>query len=343
MQNRNLTLFQRSVLVNSLLTSQIWYYAQTYPLPLYWSKKINVLLYKFIWIANTEPIARSTLNLDRDMGGLSVINILVKSESIFAYRMLKQFMEDENQLSLVTYFNSLRVNPMLNIRTLPINVAYVNTSYYNKGITTIRKCMRLNSFPNISSRIIYSHLLVKQMPKIQEQYPLYNWKHIWGNLQFKFIPINTREVMFKYLHEILPNKCRLKQIRRSNDDLCETCNVPETNIHMMYYCLDVMIPKRFLIRLLLHCCIGEINLLKFMFLEISKRNKKLKNTIIILIITYISSVWYGRKNRRQIAKIYTSALLSHLKILKKLLGDTITEVFTSEFCELRLETMHNLI
>ena len=210
MHNRNLTLFQRSVLVNSLLTSQIWYYAQTYPLPLYWSKKINVLLYKFIWITNSEPIARSTLNLDRDMGGLSVINILVKSESIFAYRMLKQFMDDENQLSLVTYFNSLRVNPMLNIRTLPINVAYVNTSYYNKGITTIRKCMRLNSFPNISSRIIYSHLLVKQMPKIQEQYPLYNWKHIWGNLQFKFIPINTREVMFKYLHEILPNKCRLK-------------------------------------------------------------------------------------------------------------------------------------
>ena len=77
-----------------------------------------------------------------------------------------------------------------------------------------------------------------------------------------------REVMFKYLHEILPNKCRLKQIRRSNDDLCESCAVPETNIHMMYYCLDVIILKGFLIRLLLHCCVGEINLLKFMSLEI---------------------------------------------------------------------------
>ena len=123
-------------------------------------------------MTKTEPIARSTLNLDKDMGGLSVINILIKSESIFAYRMLKQFMEDENQLSLVSYFNSLRVNPMLNIRTLPRYVAYVNTSYYNKGIATIRKCIRLNSFPNISSKLIYSHLLVKQLPKIQEKYPL---------------------------------------------------------------------------------------------------------------------------------------------------------------------------
>ena len=79
-------------------------------------------------MTNTEPIARSTLNLDRDMGGLSVTNILIKSESIFACRMLKQFMIDENQLSLVTYFNSVIVNPMINMRTLPRNVAYVSTS-----------------------------------------------------------------------------------------------------------------------------------------------------------------------------------------------------------------------
>ena len=72
--NRNLTLFQRSVLVNGLLTSQIWYYAQTYPLSLKWSKSINVLLDKFNWITNTEPIARSKLNLDRKLGGLSVCN-----------------------------------------------------------------------------------------------------------------------------------------------------------------------------------------------------------------------------------------------------------------------------
>ena len=232
---------------------------------------------------------------------------------------------------------------MINIRSLPRIVAYVSTSYYNKGITTIRKCIRLNSFPNISSKIIYSHLLVKQPPKIEENYTLYNWKYIWRNLHFEYIPINMRELMFNYLHEILPNKCRLKQIRRSNDDLCESCVVPETNIHMICYCQDVILPKRFLTKLLLHSCVGEIILLKFMFSDISKRHKKFKNSMIILTVIYISSVWYGQKNRRQIVKIYTSGILSHLKFLKKLLGDTITEVFTPELCELRLETMHNII
>ena len=80
-----------------------------------------------------------------------------------------------------------------------------------------------------------------------------------------------------------------------------------------------------------------------MFLDISKRDKKLKNTVIILIITYISSIWYGRKNKRQIVQIYMSVLLSHLKILSKLLGDTMKEVFTSELSELRFETVHNYL
>ena len=74
-----------------------------------------------------------------------------------------------NQLSIISYFNAVRVNPMVNIRTLPRNVSYTSTSYYNKGIITIRKCLKINSFPNISSKIIYGHLLDIQPPRIQDK------------------------------------------------------------------------------------------------------------------------------------------------------------------------------
>ena len=50
----------------------------------------------------------------------------------------------------------------------------------------------------------------------------------------------------------------------------------------------------------------------------------------------------GEKNKRQIVKIYASALISHLKILTKLLGNSLGEVFTSELCELSLETLNEL-
>ena len=78
-----------------------------------------------------------------------------------------------------------------------------------------------------------------------------------------------------------------------------------------------------------------------MFLDISKRVKKLKNTVIILTALYISSIWYGRKNKGQILNIYISVLLNHLKILKKILGDSMENVFASELSELSLETVHN--
>ena len=166
MHSRRLTLFQRSVLVNALLTSQIWYYAQTYPMSPQWANSINSLLFNFIWITKAEPISRNTLTMDKKLGGLSVINILTKADSIFACRMLKQFLIDINQFSLITFYNAVRVNPFINIRTLPRNVSYTSTPYYNKGILTIRKCLKMNTFPNISSKQKYSHLLEIHPPRI---------------------------------------------------------------------------------------------------------------------------------------------------------------------------------
>ena len=76
------------------------------------------------------------------------------------------------------------------------------------------------------------------------------------------MPVNTREIIFKYIHEILPNKSRLKRIRSSTDDLCESCNRPKANIYMVYYCKDIEGSKMFLENMLTHCCVEEYNLLK---------------------------------------------------------------------------------
>lgn len=112
-------------------------------------------------ITKVEPIARSTLDLDKQMGGLSLFNILTKSQCIFACRMLKQFLLDEDQISLIAYYNAVRINPIFNIRTMPRNTAYTGTPFYNKGIDTIRNCLQIKGFPNISSNISYRHLLKK--------------------------------------------------------------------------------------------------------------------------------------------------------------------------------------
>ena len=91
--------------------------------------------------------------------------------------------------------------------------------------------------------------------------------------------------------------------------------------------------------MLTHCQIGEYNLLKLFFLDISKREKKKKNTVILLISLYISSVWYGRTNKAQIVNIYMSAIFNHVRLLKSLLGNDLDKLFTPEFCSLNIELM----
>ena len=101
---------------------------------LHWAKKINVYLFNFIWKSKVEPITRCILNLDKNKGGLSFFNIFLKSECLFACRMLKHFLESEAQLFLVVYYNAFRVNPLVNINLLPRNASFTGTSYYETGI-----------------------------------------------------------------------------------------------------------------------------------------------------------------------------------------------------------------
>ena len=226
---RKLTIVQKTVIVNSILTSLIWYRAQTYPLSLTWSQKINKIICKYIWGLKTNPIKHETLTLDRKEGELSLICIYTKAKSIFACRIMKQFLIDEVQNSLLCYYIAMRLNPIFNIRSLPANICTLNTPYFEEGIGVIRNLLHINGFPNIVSKTAYAYLLGRNPPKVQENYQFSNWKNIWTNLNFKYIPIRSREILFKYLHGILPNKCRLKQIRRSDSDLCDSCTVPETN------------------------------------------------------------------------------------------------------------------
>ena len=58
-------------------------------------------------------------------------------------------------------------------------------------------------------------------------------------LQFKFIDIHDREVVFKHMHGILPTKLRLFHMKQKSSGLCQKCNVPEDNIHMFVECKKI--------------------------------------------------------------------------------------------------------
>ena len=342
MINRKLTLLQKSVIVNSILTSQIWYRAQTYPLSLVWANKINRVICRYIWGSKANPIKHETLTLDKKEGGLSLVCIYTKAKSIFACRIIKQFLIDESQNSLICYYIATRLNPIFNIRSLPANISMLNTPYFEEGIGVIRNMMHMNGFPNIISKTTYIYLLGKSPPKVQEYYQFSNWKNIWNNVNFKYIPIRSREIVFKYLHRILPNKCRLKQIRRSGSDLCDICNVPETNKHMVYQCREISEVKHFLVRLLDYFEFSNVDMIKLFLLDIPNIGKQRKNTVIFVTSLYISSIWYGRSNKYRILSSFKSNILREKIILEAILKDKFSDIFTDSLKAINIDNLESM-
>ena len=169
--------------------------------------------------------------------GLDVKNVFLKAQSIMSSTFLKQFMKP-NENELLKYYCAIRVNPLLDVREIPHNVSYVNPEYLSEPITIIRKLKNFKTFPIVNSNNIYDCLLPKCQPLIQSKIVI-NWKSTWHNLNFKYINLSERDILFKHLHGILTTKLRLFNIKQVASPLCNRCNIIEDNLHMFSLCSKV--------------------------------------------------------------------------------------------------------
>ena len=144
---------------------------------------------------------------------------------------------------------------------------------------------------------MYEMLLPIIQPRVELSYPNFEWKSIWTNISIRYIDINNRSIIFKYIHEILPNKKKLN-IWYKTDPNCTSCNVEENNIHMVLYCCRVQKCKEILIKLVFYLCDVNIDqyLLKCLFFDFPKISKKVNNTLSIIISEYIATIWFNRES-----------------------------------------------
>ena len=66
---RNFTIFQKAILINVVILSQVWYTAHTYPLSNKYCKLINKELFPFIWNSKYDPIQLDVIYQSRSSGG----------------------------------------------------------------------------------------------------------------------------------------------------------------------------------------------------------------------------------------------------------------------------------
>ena len=210
-----------------------------------------------------NPINRNTLIQPRERGGLGVINIDIKAKCILASTFIKAFNNSSQIKFMMEYYTIIRIGQLFDKPVNLPNVSYNGSVYYNQIVDTVRKCIRCPKFPYINSKMIYEHLLPIEKPRIESTYDnsLFRWKSIWKNISFKFIQVNERELVFKYMHEILPTRKRMSNIGQGSPE-CKFCNMEESNIHVSYQCSYYKPVIEWFKILLIKCCNFNPNMLK---------------------------------------------------------------------------------
>ena len=80
---RNLSLKGKTIVINALISSKLWFIANVFPIPKDLIPEINKIIFGYLWKRSAaEPIAWETLFLPRDRGGLRILVPLIQGQAL---------------------------------------------------------------------------------------------------------------------------------------------------------------------------------------------------------------------------------------------------------------------
>ena len=80
---RNLSLKGKTIVINPLILSKLWFIANVFPIPKDLIPQVNKIIFRYLWKGlAVEPIAQETLYLPRDRGGLGILVPLIKGQAL---------------------------------------------------------------------------------------------------------------------------------------------------------------------------------------------------------------------------------------------------------------------
>ena len=294
--NRKLTMFQRAVVINSKILAKLWYLVHIYQIPSEYAKNIQKNVFRYLWNSNYEPVARKTMFLSKLRGGIGMISIECKAKSIMFSTFLKCYNEKCFGYQMVVYYCKIRATFLFeNVENLQHCTVFA-PCHYGYIIDILRKVYRLPDYPALKTKAVYRLLMddLEYIPRIENMYPLFNWTLIWKHVNNKYIDKKSREVLFKYIHEVLSTRDRLVMMKIRNEKECY-CGSTDTNMHLMYFCPLVKGLVIWFNDLLNKCCKLKTNqLLKILKLEFESYSKKDENTAMVLVSDFILGLWMGR-------------------------------------------------
>ena len=254
---RRLSFRGKTIMLNSKLLAPLWYLGAVLPVPDWYAKHLDKLIFGYLWgDGKLESIRRETLFLPKNKGGLGIFQPKRQSIALRA-KFVKSIVDANSPLkwtNIARYYigfqlgglspqwNNLRNNqyPKPDRNLYPECYGDVLSLFQKLDISNVKWCTKFFYERQINFENKY--------PKAQERWPRirslpYNWPNTWQGIWTTFSPGRYQEIHFKFLHLAIPTCERLSSWTSTvkPNAYCKQClagrkQLTETDIHLFFSC-----------------------------------------------------------------------------------------------------------
>ena len=232
---RSLDTFQQRVDVLQIFgTSKLWYLSQVLPLPSQFAKKLENIIWRFVWVGKLEKLALDEIKNERNQGGLNVVCVRSKADALFLRQTCRMLAEPNlNSYKHVRYWIGLYLEDALpdmaagaHAGQVPAYFQHLQRLFLEAHANEIINNASLNS---VAAKQIYQdYTSTFPPPKVIFKYDNLPWNEIWDRLNRPVINSHVRDIMFLVIHNILPTRDRLHRLNQCRSDQCDRVMVLRT-------------------------------------------------------------------------------------------------------------------
>ena len=126
-----------------------------------------------------------------------------------------------------------------------------------------------------------------------------------------------------------------------NNAKCNFCPDEDSHMHIFLNCYIIQASIKWLIKFIEDICNIKINNMEgYLMLDFPYLNKKIVNTLSVIICNYISVIWLNRENLEYIDKKVKAKMIRERGFLRYLLKDKFKLIFCSKYCDIEMNQMN---
>ena len=252
-KSRTLSLKGKSMIINTLGASGLWYTATVLPMPGSVRTRVNKAIFDFLWNGKTEQVKRDTCHLPLALGGLAVVDPADKAHAL-KLRWVPCIGDptcEAKWIYFARYWIGLALSrkatswSFLRSNDCPKYVGDSPLMYFRHLLTAVDRIKSdLTSLPDYRVKTLYAKLAYSRptrLPctaawdrKFQTRFP---WSEIWPRIYGGLSTNWEADIAWRIAHGIIKTRAYLHRWQRLRvSDRCAVCGRVESLSHAFCEC-----------------------------------------------------------------------------------------------------------